>query len=97
MSTAVELESWLRSQAKDRLQKAAARRGYARAGQNLSDEDRKVAHILAEQMMGRRLPQTTRAEERKTAQIEERIASKLDQEAAMLVRFADWVADQQTA
>ncbi len=92
MSTAAELEQWLRKEANDRIQKAAARRGSARVGANLTNEDRKAAHALAEQMMGRKLPKMSRAAEERSAIIEERIASKLEQEAKMLLRFAGFVA-----
>ena len=88
MDTAIELEKWLRNEANGRIQKAESRRVSARAGRGCTDEDRAVGHALAEQMLGRKLPKTSRAEEEKSARIEERIASKLDHEAAMILRFA---------
>jgi hypothetical protein len=91
MDTAIELEEWLRKEAGERIKKSESRRYYARTSENLSEEDRKIAHTLAEQMMGRKLPKTSRAQEKKNAQMEERIASKLDREAATLLRFADFV------
>ena len=91
MSAATELEQWLRDQARTRIQQALARRSYARAGTNLTDVDRRVVHALAEQMSGRKLPKTSRADEAKSATIEEHIASKLEGEAAMLLRFAAFV------
>lgn len=87
-----ELEHWLRKESSERIQRAAARRMYAGSGANLTDEDRKSAHRLAEQMTGRKLPKTTRAEDTKSAAIQFLIAARLDDEAAMLLRFADWVA-----
>jgi len=90
--TARELEKWLRDEANERIKRAASRRTYAHAGDGLTDADREAGHRIAEQMMGRNLPRRTRAEDARTARIEVRIASKLEEEAAMLLRFADWVA-----
>jgi len=90
-STAAELEQWLRREADIRTKKAESRRHYARSGKNLTNEDLKLAHVLAEKMAGRKLPRRSRLEEERNNAIEERIASKLDQEAAMIRRFADFV------
>jgi hypothetical protein len=91
MDTATELEQWLRKEASERIQRAESRRTYARSGRDCTDEDKAIAHILAEQMLGRKLPKTSRTEEEKNARIEERIASRLDKEAAMILRFANFV------
>jgi hypothetical protein len=92
MGTSEELEIWLRKESADRDMKAKARRGYARSWSNCTDEDRVAAHALAEQMLGRKVPNTTAAQDEESATIQERIAIKLDQEAAMLLRFADFVS-----
>lgn len=91
MDTAEELEQWLRNEAETRLSRAASRRGYARAGRNLNPEDRKAAHAMAEQLLGRSIPKTDPAEDEKSADVQDRIASKLEREAAKLLRFADFV------
>lgn len=90
--TAAELEGWLRKGATDRTRQAESRRDYARSSVGLSGVDRREAHRLAEQMMGRKLPTTTRDQDRASAKCEERIAVKLDLEAAMLTRFADFIS-----
>jgi hypothetical protein len=97
MDTGTELEQWLRKEAGDRIQKAASRRSYAQASRGGSDEDRAVGHVLAEQMLGRKIPKQSRAEAENSAKMEERIASKLDQEAAMILRFADFVCSMRMA
>jgi len=94
MDTANELEQWLRKEASTRIQRAKSRRSCARAGRDCTEEDRAAGHVLAEQMLGRKLPKTSRAEEEQSARIEERIASKLDLEAAMILRFADFVCSK---
>jgi hypothetical protein len=58
----------------------------------MTQADREASHIIAQQMMGRKLPKTTRAQDERNAQREERIATKLEQEAAKILRFADFVA-----
>ena len=93
MSTAVELEEWLRSEASERIKRAESRRSYVRAGINLSAEDRQIAHVLAEQMMGRKLPKSSRKQDEINAQTQERIATKLEKESTMILRFADFVRD----
>lgn len=93
METSVELEQWLRSEAAERTKFANARKSSARTGQNSSDEDRRVAHLMAEKMMGRKLPKTSRKQDAESAKMQERIASKLEAEATMLLRFADFVRD----
>ena len=93
METAIELEQWLRNEAAERTKCANSRKVYARAGQNSSDEERRAAHLMAEKMMGRKLPKTTRAQEAESAKVEEHIAAKLEAEAALLLRFADFVRD----
>jgi hypothetical protein len=90
MNTAIELEQWLRKEAKERTKYAESRKGYARTP--VSDAERKAAHQLAQKMMGRKFPLQSREEEEKSHKIEERIAEKLEQEAEMLLRFADFVA-----
>jgi hypothetical protein len=97
MSMATDLENWLRKEADDRKCKAASRRHYSTSTMNCSAEDRKIGHMIAEQMMGRKLLKTTRVEDLKNARMEERIAVKLEQEAAMLLRFADFVQSTQEA
>jgi hypothetical protein len=92
MNVADDLEKWLRKEASERTAAAISRRGYARDGFNSTDKDRKAAHALAEKMLGRKIPKTTRAEEEESAVIQERIAAKLDKEAAKLLGFADFVA-----
>ena len=92
MNTANELERWLRKEANERLQRSESRRSGARLMANLSDEDLRSAHRLAEQMSGRKLSKQSRAQREENSKIEERIASKLDKEAEMLFRFADFVA-----
>jgi hypothetical protein len=93
VNTALELELWLRDQARERVKNASSRRSYAQSSENLTDDDRKIAHRLAEQMFGRKLPKTTKESDQKNARLDERIAEKLDEEAAMLTRFADFVRD----
>jgi hypothetical protein len=92
MDTATELEQWLRKEAQEKTKYAEARRGYARTPS--SDAERKAAHQLAQQMMGRKFKMQSRAEEEKSHKIEERIAAKLEQEAVMLLRFADFVHER---
>ena len=92
MDTATELEQWLREQAREKTKYAESRRGYARTP--FSDAERKAAHQLAQQMMGRKFPMQSREQEEKSHKIEERIASKLEQEAAMLLRFADFIHER---
>jgi hypothetical protein len=92
MGTSQELETWLRKEAADRKRKAESRRGDAKAGLNLTDEDREVARQMAEQMSGRRLPKTTRAQDDEYAKIQERIAAKLENEAARILLFAAYVS-----
>lgn len=91
-TVADELEKWLRKEAAERTAAANSRRGYARVGLNSTGKDRKAAHALTEKMLGRKIPKTTKAEEEKSAGIQERIAAKLDQEAAMILGFADFVS-----
>ena len=93
MDTATQLEQWLRQEAAERSQRASSRRSGAMACRNCTDEDRKIAHQLAERSLGRKIPKTTRELDEASAAIQERIASKLDDEAAMLTRFADLVAE----
>lgn len=45
-------------------------------------------------MMGRKFPMQTRDEEEKSNKIDERIAAKMDEEAAMLLRFADFTHER---
>jgi hypothetical protein len=93
MGISEELENWLRKESADRERTAHSRRGYARAGLNCTDVGRVRAHALAEQMLGRRIPKTTMAQDDESAKIQERIALKLDREAAMLLRFAEYQAN----
>jgi hypothetical protein len=93
METAVELEQWLRNEAAERTRYAEARKSYVKSGQNLSDEDRRIAHVIAEQMMGRKLPKTSRKQDAESAKMQERIAAKLEAQASMLLRFADFIRD----
>jgi hypothetical protein len=92
MDTAIELEQWLRKEAHDKTKWAESCKDYARTP--ASDAERKAAHQLAQQMMGRKFPLQSRDEEEKSHKIEEKIAAKLDQEAAMLLRFADFVHER---
>jgi hypothetical protein len=92
MDTAIELEQWLRKEAHDKTKRAESRKCYARTP--ASDAERKAAHQLAQQMMGRKFPLQSMEEEEKSHKIEERIALKLEQEAAMLLRFADFVHER---
>ena len=92
LQIAGDLEQWLRKEASERIQRSALRRDYARAYRNLSDEDRKCAHALAERMHGRKFPRQSRAEDEANARIQERIATKLEDETAMILRFADFVS-----
>jgi hypothetical protein len=87
-----ELEQWLRREAAARIKAANSRREYARNGVSLTDEDRNAAHAIAEHALGRKIPKTTRAEEEKAASVQEKIAAKLEQESAMILGFADYVA-----
>lgn len=96
MDVGRELEVWLRDQAKERQTAAASRRGYARAGMEATDESKMVCHRIAEKMLGRTIPKTTKAEDISSARIQEIIADKLDQEAEMLIRFADHIAHVNT-
>jgi hypothetical protein len=90
MDTATEIEQWLRKEAHEKTKYAESRKSYTQAPS--SDADRKSAHQLAQQMMGRKFPMQSRVEEEKSNRIQIRIAAKLEQEAAMLLRFADFVA-----
>ena len=63
MNTAIELEQWLRKETNGRIQKAGSRRADVRTGQHCTNKDRIIAHVLAEQMLGRNLPKTSRAVE----------------------------------
>jgi hypothetical protein len=92
METRQELEKWLRDRAVHCSLQAAGRRSAAREPDGFTEEDRKISHKLAEQMMGRRLPKISAAERAKNAAIDERIAKKLDEEAEMMLRFAAFVA-----
>lgn len=92
-----ELEKWLRKEAAERIAAAKSRRGYAQAGANLTDEDLEAAHVLTEKMLGRKIPKTTRAEDKKSAEIQEKIADRLEREAATILGFADFVAEQSRA
>lgn len=92
--TARELETWLRKKAADLGKNAASRRSYAQASVDVMEETRKAGHKIAEQMMGRKIPKTSRADDLKSAAINERIAAKLEAEAAMLNRFADYAAQK---
>jgi len=92
MNTGIELEQWLRTQAAVRTTQAQSRRAYALAGKNLTEPERESALRLAEQMAGRRLPPTTPTEDAQYAKIQDSVAAKLEHEAEMLTRFADWVA-----
>jgi hypothetical protein len=93
METSVELEQWLRNESAERIKSANTRKGYARAGQNSSDQDRRIGHLMAETVMGRKLPKTNRKQDAESAKIQECIAIKLEAEATMLLRFADFVRD----
>ena len=90
--TGTELETWLRTESQQRLQAANSRRVYASAERDATTEDLRIAHAIAEGMAGRSLRRTTRAEAKRSADIQDRIAAKLEREAAMLIRFADYVA-----
>jgi len=92
MNTAIELEQWLRKEATLLRDQAASRRIYAHCGDNLTDTDRKLAHSLSEEMAGRKLPYQSRKQEAENAKMQDQIASKLDKEAARLLRFADYVS-----
>jgi len=86
------LEQWLRKEASERSQHANSRRSSALCSRNCIDEDRKIAHILAEQTLGRKIPKTSKKQDEESAAIQDRIASKLDKEAETLLRFAEFVA-----
>ena len=90
MSIGDDLERWLRAEAAERTKTAAGRRGNAQTA-NATDADRKAAHKITEQMLGRKVPKTTRAQDAESDAIQERIAAKLDAEAAMITGFADWL------
>jgi|GEM_PF-5224900 hypothetical protein len=93
MDTATELEQWLRKEAQEKTKYAESRKSAALAfTSETSDADRKAAHQMAQQIMGRKFPMQSRTEEEKSNRIQIRIAAKLEQEAAMLLRFADFVA-----
>ena len=94
MEIAKDLEGWLRKEAGERMRAAESRRGYASAGENLTNEGREAAHKITEQMLGRKISKSTRTEELNSARIQKNIASKLDKEAEMLIRFADFVAGE---
>jgi len=51
-----------------------------------------LAHSLSEEMAGRKLPYQSRKQEAENAKMQDQIASKLDKEAARLLRFADYVS-----
>jgi len=89
MNERLKLDTWLRARANQLIARANSRRSYAEAGNNLTPDDMKAAHRIAEQMMGRKLPCQTAAQRKKSAEMEQHIASKLEAEAAMLNEFAD--------
>jgi hypothetical protein len=95
MDTATELEQWLRKEAQEKTKYAESRKSAALAfTSKTSDTERKAAHQLAQKIMGRKFPMQSRVEEEKSNRIQIRIAAKLEQEAAMLFRFADFVAEK---
>jgi hypothetical protein len=96
MSIAVELEQWLRDEAAQKLRYAESRKQGARLTANLSDEDVESARRTAEQMMGRKLPKQSKTQRQNNSRIEERIATKLQKEGEMLIRFADFVAQTES-
>jgi hypothetical protein len=87
-----EMEKWLRSEAAEKRKSAESRRGYAAAGRNENAADRKAAHAITEQLLGRKIPKTTLAQDKEAAEIQDRIAAKLEREASMIEGFADSVA-----
>lgn len=59
----------------------------------MSEADRKAAHQMAEQMSGRRLPKSTRANDLQNAVIDDRIADKYEKKIWRLQRYADGLAE----
>lgn len=86
---AENLGNWLRQEAAQRNASAHSRRSAACIERECSDEDRRIAHKMAERALGRRIPKTTRSQDEESAAIQEKIATKLESEAAMILRFAD--------
>jgi hypothetical protein len=91
MDTAMDLEQWLRKEASERSQHASSRRSGAESLVIGTDQDREVAHQIAEQTLGRKIAKTSKVQDEQSAKIQERIAVKLDNEATMLLGFADTV------
>jgi hypothetical protein len=87
------LESWLRSEANKREQAAKSRRECASTMRDATPDSLAEGRRLAESMIGRKLPKTTPEEARKAAELDERIASKVEAESIQLTQFADAIAE----
>ena len=79
--------AWLTKESSQKALHAESRRSCVRNSENLSDEDRKIAHKLAEQMSGRRMPKQSEKQEAQNNAAELRIAAKLDAETIILQRI----------
>ena len=83
-----KLREWLEEEAEELMKQAMGRRGYAEC-EEISSTDKKIAHKIAEQMTGRKLPHTTAAEDRRNASIQRKIAEKCECESRQLSQWAD--------
>ena len=79
--------AWLTKESSQKALHAESRRSCVRNSENLSDEDRKIAHKLAEQISGRRMPKQSEKQEAQNNAAELRIAAKLDAETIILQRI----------
>lgn len=92
-----KLREWLLGRAEQLNAQAEGRKQMAASSRcEVSPKDRRIAHKLAEQMMGRRLPKTTAAEEKRSAEIDEKIAAKYEDEARQLTEWAALLASRQS-
>ncbi len=89
--TLTALTAWLLTEAEARTNSAESRRDTAATMRGATAEELRAAKKTAEQMHGRKLPRVSATVEsaQKSAEIDERIAAKLENEARQLLAWAD--------
>lgn len=89
-----QIEDWLRKESDKCLKQAAGRRDSASAMKDATVEELRAAKRLAEKMAGRKLPRisTDVKSANEDAQLQDRIATKLESEALQFTEWADHLA-----
>jgi hypothetical protein len=84
------LVDWLEREATQRIQNAKSRREYSSAVRNATTAELRYAKDLAEKMAGHRLEvSASKKAAAESADIDDRIASKLEAEARQLKQWAE--------